>query len=66
MKNDVYVSTSEAARLLNVCSRTIINYCEQKKLIHTKNDITKRYSVSLASLRRLLKKTCDHRGNMGA
>lgn len=54
--NDIHISTAQAAKLLNVCSKTIINYCTQKKLQYTKNSITRRYAVSLASIKNLLKK----------
>jgi len=53
---DMQVSTTQAAKILNVCSKTIINYCAQKKLQYTKNRITRRYAVSLESIKRLIGK----------
>lgn len=53
---DIKVTTAQAARMLNVCSKTIINYCTQKRLQYTKNSITRRYAVSLKSVKKLLGK----------
>ncbi len=54
---DIKVTTTQAASLLNVCSKTIINYCTQNKLEYTKNSISKRYAVNLESIKKLLRET---------
>jgi hypothetical protein len=55
MTNITDVSTGQAAKMLNSCNRTVINYCVRGKLQGKKNPVTGVWRVSLSSLENLLK-----------
>jgi hypothetical protein len=53
---DLEITVTQAAKMLNSCGRTVINYCLRGKLQGKKNPITGVWKVSLSSLEKLIKK----------
>ena len=59
MEQDLEISVTQAAKMLNSAGRTIVNYCLAGKLTGQKNPVTGVWKISLASVNKLLKETKD-------
>jgi len=47
---DLYITTGEAAKLLNVCRASIINYCENGRLKSAKHCVNNYRKISLEEI----------------
>jgi hypothetical protein len=52
---DLEINVTQAAKMLNSCGRTVINYCIRGKLQGEKNPVTGVWKVSLSSVEKLIK-----------
>lgn len=55
MKQDIEISVTQAARMLNCSEKTVVNYCLLGKLKGIKNSVPGVWKVSLVSTEKLLK-----------